>query len=224
MRLRIPGELKRQMNQENVFTPRRTMRSKWRNLLLRGGILAEPSSHRLGAEHAAVHAEQYAAGEDRIDERVGVSHHDVAIAAHPRGLVRVVAGGAGFVVDQDGVAHAVTHLRMPRGDRLEQVLGDAALALLEVGRPADRADAHGAVLERDHPEPAVLEPVHADVAFVLALSAVHVAEVAEDRGAGVVRVLALELELPGEESVSRPEASTKKRQVMLRLSPCSSTV
>ena len=49
--------------------------------------------------------------------------------------------------------------------------GDAALALLEVGRPAHGADAHRAVLERDHPEPAVLEPVHADVPLVLALSA-----------------------------------------------------
>src|SRR5438477_278745 len=47
-------------------------------------------------------------------------------------------------------------------------LHDALPILLQVVRPAHRAYAHHAVRQRDHPHPAVLEAVHADVARILA--------------------------------------------------------
>ena len=91
---------------------------------------------------------------------------------------------------------------MSQRDGLQKELRGSRRPLLEVGRAAHRADAHAAVPERDHPEPAVREPVHADVARVVAFAPIHVEEVAEDRGAGVLHVLLLEVELAGEQRVA----------------------
>ena len=165
-------------------------------------IAAQPGVDGLCAQDAAVHAQQHAAGEDRVDERIGVAHHDVAVTAHTRGLVGIVARRARFIVGQGGIAHAVAHLRMSERDGLQKKLRGRRRALLEVGRTAHRTDAHAAVPERNHPEPAVREPVHADVARVVALAPIHVEEVAEDRGAGVLHVLLLEVELSGEQRVA----------------------
>src|SRR6185295_1437640 len=164
-------------------------------LRFRRGIISQQGIDCLGAPDAAAHAQQHAAGKDRIHEGVGIAHHDVAFAAHARGLVGIVARRARFVVDQLGVSQAVTHLRVSQRDRLQQKLRRTVLALLEVFGAAYRAHAHTAVLEGNHPEPAVLEPVHADIARVFSFAPVHLEEVAEYRGAGVMRVLLLEVEL-----------------------------
>src|SRR5690606_9287909 len=77
-----------------------------------------------------------------------------------------------------------------------------AAALLEVVRPAHRADAHHAVRQRDHPHPAVLEAVDADVAGVFAGAGLGAAEMAEDRRALVRGVAAPEAALAGKERVA----------------------
>ena len=87
-------------------------------------------------------------------------------------------------------------------DRLQQELGVAAVAPLEVLGPADRADARHAFAQRDHPDPAVLELVDADVAGVVAGAALDAREVREQRGALVFRVLLLEFEPVGQERVA----------------------
>src|SRR6185312_1178535 len=74
--------------------------------------------------------------------------------------------------------------------------------LLEVIGPAHRAHAHAVVGQRDHPHPAVLEAVDADVARVFATAARGMAESAEQRRALVLAIPALELVLRREEGIA----------------------
>ena len=81
-------------------------------------------------------------------------------------------------------------------------LGQRVAARLHEIRPGHHADAGHAILQRNEPEPAVLEPEDDDVAFVLAFVAAHVFEMAVHRHAVVLRVLVLDLETAGQKGVA----------------------
>src|SRR4029077_6628241 len=75
-------------------------------------------------------------------------------------------------------------------------------ALLEVIRPAHRADAHDALWQRNHPHPAVLEAVEADIARIRPGARLGAAEVAEDRRTLMLPVLAAQFVFGGEKGVA----------------------
>jgi hypothetical protein len=166
----------------------------------RGARIGEDPVDDVGTEERAVHREVHAARKHRVDEAVCVANHDVAVAGHAIGVVGVVAG-RGRRPGQPGVAQAVGEPGRER-DRLEEERRRVGLARLHVVRPAHRADARRAVLQRNEPEPAVLEPEHADVAFLAPGEPARAGEMPEQRGAVVARVAALDAELVGEERVA----------------------
>jgi hypothetical protein len=86
--------------------------------------------------------------------------------------------------------------------RVEQKFPRAAFALLEVIRPAHGADAHYAVGQRNHPHPAMLEAVDADVARVLARAPRGAAEVGKDGRALMLVVLAAQFPFRGKERIA----------------------
>ena len=155
----------------------------------------------LGADDAAVHRQPDAGRKHRVDEGVGIAEQQVVGAVVALGNVGEVAGRLDFV-DQFGVLQALGQRRAER-DAVSEELFEAALAArLHVVRPGHHADAGDAVLQRDEPEPAVLEPENGDVAFRLARVAPGAGEVAIDRRAVVARVALLDLEAVGEEGVA----------------------
>src|SRR5262245_27921312 len=108
---------------------------------------------RLDAAESAVHAEQHAGREHRIDERPGVADENPALAVHSLGEIGVVAGG-GHVAGQLRLRQALRERRTAR-DGVEEELTRIALAQLHVFGIAHRADARLAVEQRDEPEPAM---------------------------------------------------------------------
>jgi hypothetical protein len=155
---------------------------------------------RVACEERAVHRQHHARGEHRVDEGVRIAQHYVPVAAHALGGIRIVSGGRGFA-GQLGVPQAFRQ-RGAQGDRVHQERTRVGLARLQVIRPAHRAHAGQAVAQRNEPEPAVLEPEDADIAFILARQALRTGEVPVDRRARVLRVLALDGEFVGEKGVA----------------------
>ena len=92
--------------------------------------------------------------------------------------------------------------RRTERDRVAKEFRQRLAARLQVVRPADGADAGRPVGERDEPEPAVVEPEDRDVALGLAGQPRRAFEVAEQRRAVVLRVLALAAQLVGEQRVA----------------------
>ena len=165
------------------------------------GLAAQPQvGGRRGLE-AAVHREVDARGEHRVDEGIGVAHHHEAVAAAELGVVGVVAGGGG-ALHQRGVLQSRGQLGRERDGLHQEVLERGALAALEVGRRGHRADAHGAVLERDVPEPAVVEPEQRNIALEAARPALGIGEVAVERGARMLAVALLGIELVRQQGVA----------------------
>src|SRR5205807_9970878 len=101
---------------------------------------------------------------------------------------------------------------------VEQELIHADLARLHVIRPAYGADAHRAVAQRDHPVPAVIEPVDADVALVAPRATHRALEMAEHGRAAVHRVAAFYVEAMGEEGVAPGGVHHEARLPALRRS------
>ena len=75
-------------------------------------------------------------------------------------------------------------------------------SILQVGGFAYRTDAGGAVAQRDEPEPAVIEPEQADIAFRITGQALRSGEMPVECGAGVARIALLRAESPGEKGVA----------------------
>jgi hypothetical protein len=84
----------------------------------------------------------------------------------------------------------------------QEVFERRTLAALEVRGRGHGADAHGAVLQRDVPEPAVVEPEERDVALEAPGPALGVGEVAVQRGARVLAVALLGVELVRQQRVA----------------------
>ncbi len=72
---------------------------------------------------------------------------------------------------------------------VEEEIDRLPFPLLEVGGTAHCPDTHDTIRQGNHPHPAVLEPINADVARILAGTAPGSAEVAEYSGALVLVVL-----------------------------------
>ena len=163
--------------------------------------LAQRGIHDLRRLLRPAHGEIHAGGEHRIEERKCIADQHPARPAHRRAVVGVVARDPHLVADELRILEALPQRRvLPQ--RLHQELHRAALALLQVVRPAHRADAHHPLRQRDHPHPAVREAVHADVAGVRPGTRRGAAEMPEDGGALVLGVLAAQLFLAGEEGVA----------------------
>ncbi|MCY1217515.1 hypothetical protein D9M72_294310 [compost metagenome] len=150
---------------------------------------------------AAVHRQVHARGEHRVDEGVGVAHHHEAVAAAELGVVGVVAGGGGAFHER-GVLQPRGQLGRQRDGLHQEVFERGALAPLEVGRRGHGAHAHGAVLQRDVPEPAVVEPEERNVALEAARPALGVGEVAVQRRARMLAVALLGVELVRQQRVA----------------------
>src|SRR5262249_49884773 len=117
----------------------------------------------LGTAHRQIHAR----GEHRIDEGERVSDQHPAWPTDLPRIVGIVAGDVYLVADELGVLEAPPECRIAL-QRRAQELDRATATLLEVIRTADRADAHHACRQRNHPHPAMLEAIDADVARVIA--------------------------------------------------------
>ena len=152
------------------------------------------------------HRQVHARGEHRIQEREGIADHHPALAAHATGVVGVVAGDPYFVANEFRVPQALPQAGVLL-QRRQQEVERFALALLQVIRAADCADTHHAVGQRNHPHPAVLEAVDADIASVLARPRCRTPKVPEYRRALMLKVLAAQFLLE-ERNASRPLAST----------------
>src|SRR6185437_8704505 len=103
-----------------------------------------------------------------------------ARAAHAARVVGVIAGDAYLVANQLGMLESLPECRTVL-QRLQQKLDGAAAALLEVVGAADGPDAHDPVGQRDHPHPAMIEVVDADVAGLGPRAPLRAAKVTEDR-------------------------------------------
>ena len=187
------------MNQENSRGPRRTERSNARSAA-RARRCAQAGIHGIGAHEGAVHRQHHARGEHRVDEGVGIAQQQVALAVAARRAVGVVAGG----LDLGGQRGALEPLRQRRTqcDGREEEIPDRDAAGFEVVRPHHGADTGRAIVQRNEPEPAVIEPVDRDVARALALVALGAAEMAEHGGAVVLGVAPLDAEAIGQKGVA----------------------
>src|SRR5262249_7493105 len=140
-------------------------------------------------------------GEDRVQKGEGVADQHPARAAHLPRVVGVVPGDAHLVADELRVLEAPPEERTAL-QGLDEELARAPGALLEVVRAAHCADAHRPGGRCNHPHPAVIEAVDADVAGVGARARLGAPEVSEDRRALMLRVLAPQVLLGGEEGIA----------------------
>jgi hypothetical protein len=147
----------------------------------------------------AVHREVHAAGEHRVDEGRGVASHDPAVAAELAAFIRVVARGF-EIAEQACIRHAGLECR----HRVQDVHQEG---LERAGAPAQclglqhRADAGDIVVQRDQPDPALLETIDADVPGPRRCAPFDAGEMCEHGGAAVARVTLLEPERAAEEGV-----------------------
>src|SRR5690606_37183609 len=119
---------------------------------------------------------------------------------HLGAFVGVVAGGV-HVGAAARAGHPPRHLGYRGQGPHQEALAVAAPGLHVVG-VADRAHAGDVAGQRDHPDPAVLVAVDADVAGVDAGPPLHAVEVAEQGRRLVAHVLALETAAGAEEGVA----------------------
>src|SRR5579863_3165799 len=157
--------------------------------------------HQLRRLLSPTHRQVHAGGKHWIEKREGIADHHPARSAHACRVIRVVAGDAYLVADELRGFQAPPQCRITL-ERGEEKLQRAAFALLEVIRPAHRSDAHDAPWQRNHPHPAVLEAVDADIARIRPGARLGAAEVAEDRRTLMLPVLATQFVFGGEKSVS----------------------
>src|SRR5262249_13634656 len=87
-------------------------------------------------------------------------------------------------------------------DRLPQKFPGAGLARLQVARRAHGAHTGNPPLQRDLPEPPVLEPEYADIALVAPGEGCDAGEMTEQGGAAVARVAPLDAQLGGEQRIA----------------------
>src|SRR5262249_49667630 len=106
-----------------------------------------------------------------------------------------------LVADELGVLESPPHCRIALQRRVQELHG-ASAALLEVIGATDCANTHDAIRQRDHPHPALLEAVDADVARVLARAWLGAAKVAENRRALVLGATTPQPATSGKESVA----------------------
>ena len=92
--------------------------------------------------------------------------------------------------------------RRDRKQRLHQEVALVALALLQVFGPAHGTDARDAVPQRDEPDPAMLEPVDADVALVTSGPPLDTPEVRKEGRTLVMPALALQAQLIADQRVA----------------------
>ncbi len=162
-------------------------------------ILVQGCLDHIDGHYRAVQRNVNAAGKHRIHEGVGIADQHVAIAHHHVRSVGIIAGGLSGH-GHPGILHPCGQFRTEL-DGVPQERIQIAAAPLEVVRPTHRADAHLAVAERDKPEPAVLKPGDADIAFVLPFQPLTTFEMTEYGGAGVFRVALLGAQFPSHEGV-----------------------
>ena len=110
--------------------------------------------------------------------------------------------------------HPLPDLR-DRVERLQQKLLVASLALLQIFRPAHRPDTHAVARQGNHPDPAVREDVHADIACVLSRTAGNPAEVGEQRRALMLGMFASQAQLRAQKRIT-----TRRIDQITRLEPC----
>src|SRR5208282_5803620 len=127
----------------------------------------------------------------RIEKREGIADQYPTGSAHACRVIRIIAGDA-HLADQLRALHTLPQSRALL-QRVEQIFHRATLALLEVLRPADRSNAHHALGQRNHPHPAMLEAIDADVAGILAQARRGAAKVPENGGALMLTILAPQL-------------------------------
>ena len=135
--------------------------------------VAEPRVDRLGRVQPALHRQQHAGREDRIEERRGVPHGHPPVAGQDGPEIRVVRVEAGGR-DALGGGHEPRRARRVLDVVREALLGRRA-RFAPVDRLGDhRAHAHHGLRDRDEPEPAHVGPgEHPDVARPSARGARH---------------------------------------------------
>ena len=163
--------------------------------------LLQARLHERCALEGTGHRQVDARRKHRVDEGVGIAQHQPAVAAGLRGAIAVVAGGLQRVVQQLGLAQAVGQ-HGGEGHGVHEEVAQRAAAGLQVLRPTDGADAGAAIGQRDEPEPALLEPEDADVAFFQPLQAPRAAKVGVDRSTVVAFVAGLQAQLARQQRVA----------------------
>src|SRR4051812_22386118 len=94
------------------------------------------------------------------------------------------------------------HQRRAKGDRVQKKSFRIGLARLHVVRPAHGANAGYAVVERDEPEPAMIEPEQADISLSLSRVTLRARKVAENRRTVVRGIASLGTEFTGEQRIA----------------------